>query len=123
MNDIKKAAEDRAAHPSSRPAGHSFETDRKRQKAAVGKQFDALEGTRIRKIAAMTDDDSGMPRKLRVAAYCRVSTDDLDQALSIHMQQKVYREKIKANPEWIYAGTYVDNGFSGTNTRFSEADR
>lgn len=116
MKDIRKAAEDRAAHPSNTPAGHSFETERKRQKAAVGMQFDALEGTRIRKIAAMTEDDSGMPRKLRVAAYCRVSTDDLDQALSIHMQQRVYREKIKANPEWIYAGTYVDNGFSGTNT-------
>lgn len=116
LKDIRKAAEDRAAHPSNTPAGHSFETERKRQKAAVGMQFDALEGTRIRKIAAMTEDDSGMPRKLRVAAYCRVSTDDLDQALSIHMQQRVYREKIKANPEWIYAGTYVDNGFSGTNT-------
>jgi DNA invertase Pin-like site-specific DNA recombinase len=116
LKDIRKAAEDRAAHPSNTPAGHSFETERKRQKAAVGMQFDALEGTRIRKIAAMTEDDSGMPRKLRVAAYCRVSTDDLDQALSIHMQQRVYREKIKANPEWIYAGTYVDNGFSGANT-------
>ena len=117
MNDIQKAAEERAAHPSSTPAGGSFETERQRQRAAVGKQFDALDGTRIRKISAQTDTESvSSQRKLRVAAYCRVSTDDLDQALSIHMQKKVYREKIKANPEWIYAGTYVDNGFSGTNT-------
>ena len=42
---------------------------------------------------------------LRVAAYCRVSTDDIDQAM-----------KIQANPSYKYAGTYVDNGFSGTNT-------
>jgi len=115
LNDIQKAAEERAAHPSNTPAGSSFETERQRQRAAVGRQFDALDGTRIRKISAMTDA-GGSTRKLRVAAYCRVSTDDLDQALSIHMQKKVYREKIKANPEWIYAGTYVDNGFSGTNT-------
>ena len=117
LNDIQKAAKERAAHPSSSPAGSSFETERQRQRNMVGKQFDALDGTRIRKISALTNTDTGSTqRKLRVAAYCRVSTDDLDQALSIHMQQKVYREKIKGNPEWIYAGTYLDNGFSGTNT-------
>lgn len=114
---MQKAAEDRAAHPSSSPAGSSFETDRQRQKSAVGKQFDALEGTRIRKITAISNTDSdGPPRKLRVAAYCRVSTDDIEQALSIHMQRRVYSEKIKANPEWIHVGTYVDDVFSGTNT-------
>lgn len=117
MKDVQKAAAERASHPISAPAGSSFETERQRQKAVVGRQFDALDGTRIRKISALSDADSGgSQRKLRVAAYCRVSTDDLDQALSIHMQKRVYREKIKANPEWIYAGTYVDNGFSGTNT-------
>lgn len=117
MKDVQKAAEDRAAHPSSSPAGSSFETDRQRQKSAVGKQFDALEGTHIRKITAISNTDSdGPPRKLRVAAYCRVSTDDIEQALSIHMQRRVYSEKIKANPEWSHVGTYVDDGFSGTNT-------
>lgn len=117
MKDVKKAALERSSHPSSIPAGNSFETDRQRQRAAVGKQFDALDGTRIRKIAAISDTPSdGPPRKLRVAAYCRVSTDDIEQALSIHLQRRVYSEKIKANPEWEYVGTYVDNGFSGTNT-------
>lgn len=117
MKDVQKAAAERAAHPSSSPAGSCFETDRQRQKAAVGKQFDALEGTRIRKITASSNIESdGPPKKLRVAAYCRVSTDDIEQALSIHMQRKVYSEKIKANPDWIHVGTYVDDGFSGTNT-------
>lgn len=110
MKDVQKAAAERAAHPSSSPAGSSFETDRQRQKAAVGKQFDALEGTRIRKITAnSTTDSDEPPKKLRVAAYCRVSTDDIEQALSIHMQRKVYSEKIKANPDWIHVGTYVDD--------------
>lgn len=51
-----------------------------------------------------------------MAAYCRVSTDDIDQAISIHLQQTEYKKKIKSNPDWIFAGMYVDNGFSGTNT-------
>ena len=55
-------------------------------------------------------------RILRVAAYCHVSTDDIDQALSIHLQIQQYMKKIKENPNWKYAGCYVDDGFSGTNT-------
>ena len=46
--------------------------------------------------------------KLRVAAYCRVSTDDIDQAISIALQIKEYKQKIKSNPNWKYVGTYVD---------------
>ena len=89
MNDVKKAAADRAAHPSSTPAGSSFESDRKREKAALTMQLDALDSSQIRKIAAVSETD-GTPRKLRVASYCRVSTDDIDQAISIHLQQAEY---------------------------------
>ena len=117
MNDVKRAAENRAAHPSSTPAGSSFESDRQRAKTALTMQIDSLDSSQIRKIAAVNDSDgTGTPRKLRVAAYCRVSTDDIDQAISIHLQRTEYRKMIKSNPEWIFAGTYVDNGFSGTNT-------
>lgn len=115
MKDVKKAAENRAAHPSKTPAGSSFESDRKRVKTALTMQIDSLDGSQIRKIAAVSDSD-GAPRKLRVAAYCRVSTDDIDQAISIHLQQTEYKKMIKSNPDWVFAGTYVDNGFSGTNT-------
>ena len=115
MKDVKKAAAERAAHPSSTPAGSSFESDRKREKAALTRQLDSLDSSQIKKIAAVGETD-GAPRKLRVAAYCRVSTDDIDQAISIHLQQTEYKKKIKSNPDWIFAGMYVDNGFSGTNT-------
>ena len=115
MNDVKKAAADRAAHPSSIPAGGSFESDRKRAKAALTMQIDSLDSSQIHKIAAVSDSTEG-PRKIRVAPYCRVSTDDIDQAISIRLQQLEYRDKIKANPNWVSAGMYVDNGFSGTNT-------
>ena len=90
MNDVRKAAENRAAHPSNAPAGSSFESDRKRAKTALTMQIDSLDGSQIRKIAAVSDSD-GSQRKLRVAAYCRVSTDDIDQAISIHLQQTEYK--------------------------------
>ena len=31
--------------------------------------------------------------KTRVAAYCRVSTDDIDQAISIHLQIQEYKKR------------------------------
>ena len=58
--------------------------------------------------AAETSEEE---RILRVAAYCRVSTDDIDQALSIHLQIQQYMKKIKESPNWKYAGCYVDDGF------------
>ena len=57
MKDVSKAADERAAYPSDAPVGSSFETDRQRQKASVGRQFDALDGTRIRKIAAQSETE------------------------------------------------------------------
>jgi DNA invertase Pin-like site-specific DNA recombinase len=115
LKDVKRAAENRAAHPSSTPAGISFESERKRAKAALTMQIDSLDSSQIHKISAVSDSEDG-PRKIRVAPYCRVSTDDIDQAISIRLQQLEYRDKIRANPNWVSAGMYVDNGFSGTNT-------
>ena len=37
---------------------------------------------------------------LRVAAYYRVSTDDIDQVISIELQRNNYRDMIRANPKW-----------------------
>ena len=54
MNDVKKAAADRAAHPSSIPAGGSFESDRKRAKAALTMQIDSLDSSQIHKIPSKT---------------------------------------------------------------------
>ena len=54
--------------------------------------------------------------KRRQTPYCRVSTDDIDQVISIELQKDEYQKKIRANPNWEYMGTYVDDGFSGTNT-------
>lgn len=54
------------------------------------------------------------PRKLRVAAYCRVSTEEELQLGSLENQIIHYTNYIRGNPEWYYAGVYSDKGKSGT---------
>lgn len=53
----------------------------------------------------------------KVAAYCRVSTDNLDQANSLESQQRYFNEYIKRNPLWELYEIYVDEGISGTSTK------
>lgn len=47
-------------------------------------------------------------RKLRVAAYCRVSTDFEDQLASLENQRTHYESYIKKNVQWEFAGIYYD---------------
>lgn len=58
--------------------------------------------------------------KLRVAAYCRVSTDSDEQATSYEAQVDHYTDFIKKNLEWEFAGIFADDGISGTNTKKRE---
>ena len=53
-------------------------------------------------------------RQLRVAAYCRVSTDSEEQLTSYEAQKKYYTDKIMTNPAWTMAGIFADEGISGT---------
>ena len=53
-------------------------------------------------------------RKLRVAAYARVSTDLDSQETSIENQSDHYKSLIEANPAWELAGIYAESGVSGT---------
>ena len=52
--------------------------------------------------------------RLRVAAYCRVSTEQGEQQTSIENQITYYEDLIRSNPEWEYAGVFSDDGISGT---------
>ena len=115
MDDVMQIAQERAERPKTSPIGSGFESERQRSKNALVRQIDSLDGRNVRMIAAAgaTPEED---RILRVAAYCRVSTDDIDQALSIRLQITQYMQKIRENPNWKYAGCYVDDGFSGTNT-------
>lgn len=55
--------------------------------------------------------------ELKVAAYCRVSTDSDEQATSYEAQIEHYTLFIQNNPEWVLAGIFADDGISGTNTK------
>jgi DNA invertase Pin-like site-specific DNA recombinase len=56
-------------------------------------------------------------KRLRVAAYCRVSTDDEEQLNSYKSQVEYYTAFIKSKPEWEYVDTYADEGITGTSAR------
>ena len=46
--------------------------------------------------------------KMRVAAYCRVSTDSEEQLNSYEAQKTYYNQKIQDSPDWEMAGIYAD---------------
>lgn len=54
---------------------------------------------------------------MKVAAYCRVSTDKEDQANSFESQQRYFREYIGRQPGWELYGIYADEGITGTSTK------
>lgn len=72
-----------------------------------------------RKNVGSANKDEENP-KLRVAAYCRVSTDSDEQATSYDAQIEHYTNYINGHPDWVLAGIYADDGISGTNTKKRE---
>ena len=71
-----------------------------------------------RKLSRKTKDEE--KPKLRVAAYCRVSTDSDEQATSYEAQIDHYTTYINGHPDWELAGIFADDGISGTNTKKRE---
>ncbi len=59
-------------------------------------------------------------KKLRVAAYCRVSTEQDEQLNSFENQVSYYTEFITRHPDYELAGIYADEGISGTSTKRRE---
>jgi DNA invertase Pin-like site-specific DNA recombinase len=56
-------------------------------------------------------------KKLKVAAYCRVSTDKDDQANSLISQRQYFADYITRHDDWSLIDVYYDEGISGTQTR------
>lgn len=67
--------------------------------------------------AKSCEENKQAAKCLRVAAYCRVSTDDEEQKTSYEAQIGYYTEKINSNPEWQMAGIFADEGISGTQAQ------
>lgn len=74
-------------------------------------------GTTVEVIPAKAEQKSDNMKRLRVAAYCRVSTDEDAQASSYELQLQHYREMIINNPDWELVDIYADEGISGTSTK------
>ncbi|WP_294409676.1 recombinase family protein [uncultured Ruminococcus sp.] len=55
--------------------------------------------------------------QLRVAAYCRVSTEQEEQQNSFAVQVAYYTDLINKKKEWTLAGIFADEGISGTQTK------
>ena len=65
-------------------------------------------------IITKIEENKAVIGKKKVAAYCRVSTDQDDQLLSLETQKAHYESWIQGHSDWEYAGLYYDEGLSGT---------
>ena len=77
----------------------------------------ALEQQRVIVIPA---HDEIIARKLRVAAYARVSSSSEDQLNSYRVQNQYYSELISGNPDWEMVDIYADEGITGTSVEKRE---
>ena len=53
-------------------------------------------------------------KKLRMAAYCCISTDSDAQLESLDAQKEHYKNYITSRDDWTFAGLYFDEGITGT---------
>jgi DNA invertase Pin-like site-specific DNA recombinase len=103
-----------------RPRGR---TDEKRQSAkdAIRDAYANGPQREVQIIPAKKDiADTKEEKKLRVCAYCRVSTDEDTQASSYELQVQNYTKMIQENPDWQFAGIFADEGISGTSVLHRE---
>ncbi len=70
----------------------------------------------ITEIPSMRDDCPIELRHLRVAAYCRVSTELEEQTSSIELQERYYIQRISENPNWENAGIFSERA-TGLNLK------
>lgn len=71
-------------------------------------------------VITIPPSDPVRARKLRVAAYARVSSSSEDQLNSFAAQNAHYTELITTNPEWEFVDVYADKGITGTSAEKRE---
>lgn len=60
---------------------------------------------------------ASVAEKIRLAAYCQVSTDYEEQASSFENQKEYYSKYVDKHKEYELAGIYADEGITATNTK------
>ncbi len=84
-------------------------------KAEIRDKYKGVDPSEIEVIPA--DEDNALDienRKMKVAAYVRVSTQNDEQTSSFELQVNDFTKRINDNPNWEFAGIYSDEGISGT---------
>lgn len=69
------------------------------------------------KITEITTVHPKTTRKIRLAPYCRVSSDSTDQLHSFAAQIRYYSEYTKKHPEYELVDIYADEGITGTEMK------
>ena len=79
------------------------------------KQIDGNLALEQQRVIVIPAHDEIVARKLRVAAYARVSSSSEDQLNSYRVQNQYYSELISGNPDWEMVDIYADEGITGTS--------
>lgn len=84
-------------------------------KQKIKTRYKGVDPSELEVIPAIATDEIALEeRKLKVAAYVRVSTENDEQTSSYELQINDFTDRINANPNWEFAGIYSDEGISGT---------
>ena len=84
-------------------------------KQKIRARYKGVDPSELEVIPAIATDEIALDqRKLKVAAYVRVSTENDEQTSSYELQVNDFTDRINANPNWEFAGIYSDEGISGT---------
>jgi DNA invertase Pin-like site-specific DNA recombinase len=103
-----------------RPRGRNSEK-RQETKDSIAEVYAHGPAKPVQIIPATKETEEGATKKkLRVCAYCRVSTEEDNQASSYELQVQNYTKMIKENDAWEFAGIFADEGISGTSMQHRE---
>ena len=84
-------------------------------KQKIRTRYKGVDPSELEVIPAIATDEIALEqRKLKVAAYVRVSTENDEQTSSYELQVNDFTDRINANPNWEFVGIYSDEGISGT---------
>ena len=84
-------------------------------KAKIRSRYKGVDPSELEVIMPIASDEIALEnRKLKVAGYVRVSTENDEQTSSYELQMNDFTDRINANPNWEFVGIYSDEGISGT---------
>ena len=92
------------------------------QKARIRQRYKGIDPEELEVIPALPPEDIfKTEKKLRVAVYARVSTDDPRQTSSYELQKNHYQDVVNKNPNWMLVEIYADDSSRWARTDSSWA--